>query len=109
MNHTGITTGCATCHGVGLSWAGGIVTKPANHFPTTAGCELCHVSTRTFSGTRMVHSTLTGILPGGCNTCHEAGMSWVGGIVTRPRDHSGSRAAPHSCDQSGCHRGYNSF
>ena len=109
MNHSGITTGCATCHGAGLSWAGGIVTKPTNHFPTTAACELCHLSTKTFSGTKMVHSTLTGINPGGCNTCHEAGMSWIGGIVTRPRDHTGSKAAPNSCDKSGCHRGYSSF
>ncbi len=109
MNHTGITTGCATCHGAGLSWAGGIMTKPANHFPTTAACELCHLSTKAFSGARMVHTTLTGIMPGGCNTCHEAGMSWVGGIVTRPRDHTGGKAAPNSCDKSGCHRGYSSF
>ncbi len=105
-NHAGIVSGCATCHSGGYV---GVVSKPANHFPTSSPCEGCHFSTTTFTGTKMVHTAATGVLPGGCPTCHERGMSWVGGIVTRPLNHSGSKAAPNSCDKSGCHRGYNSF
>ena len=97
-NHTGIVSGCATCHSGGYA---GVVSKPANHFPTSTACETCHKSTITFSGTRMVHSGV--VTAGSCNTCHERGMNWVGGIVTRPSDHSGSKGAPNSCDKSGCH------
>ena len=96
FNHTGITTGCATCHNGGTALG-----KPATHFPTTTACETCHKSTTTFSGTRMVHSGV--VAPGSCNTCHERGMNWAGGIVTRPNDHNGNKAAPNSCDKSGCH------
>ena len=96
FSHTGIVTGCATCHN-GTTALG----KPATHFPTTSGCETCHKSTTTFSGTRMVHSGV--VVTGSCATCHERGMNWVGGIVTRPNDHNGTKAAPNSCDKSGCH------
>ena len=98
MNHTGIVSGCATCHSGGYA---GVVSKPANHFPTTTACETCHKSTTTFSGTRMVHSGV--VVTGSCATCHERGMNWAGGIVTRPNDHNGTKAAPNSCDKSGCH------
>ena len=97
-NHTGIVSGCATCHSGGYA---GVMAKPANHFPTTTACETCHKSTTTFSGTRMVHSGVVGT--GSCNTCHERGMNWVGGIVTRPTGHNGTKAAPNSCDKAGCH------
>ena len=100
MSHAGITAACATCHG-GAYTSVGVVAKPANHFPTAVACDVCHKSTTTFSGTRMIHSGV--VTAGSCNTCHERGMSWVGGIVTRPSGHSGSRGAPNSCDNSGCH------
>ena len=96
FNHTGIVAGCATCHNGGTALG-----KPANHFPTATACETCHKSTTTFSGTRMVHSGV--VVTGSCNTCHERGMNWAGGIVTRPNDHNGNKAAPNSCDKSGCH------
>ena len=44
MNHTGIATDCAQCHGTGLSFAN-IVPKepPANHMPILGlACENCH-------------------------------------------------------------------
>ncbi len=40
MNHTGITSGCATCHATGLSFANIVpVSPPATHVPTTQACE----------------------------------------------------------------------
>ena len=44
MQHTGITSGCATCHDTGKSFTGVTVkTKPVNHLPTGAiACESCH-------------------------------------------------------------------
>jgi len=53
-SHTGVTSGCATCHGNGLApnyYYGitNLVAIPAtaamgaaNHIPYTAGCEVCH-------------------------------------------------------------------
>ena len=97
-NHAGIVSGCVTCHSGAYV---GVMSKPANHFPTTTACETCHKSTTTFSGTKMVHSGV--VAPGSCNTCHERGMNWTGGIVTRPTGHTGTKGAPNSCDNAGCH------
>jgi hypothetical protein len=86
MNHTGITSACATCHATGKSFFGVTMkTPPANHIPFgSAACEACHAATNyaTFAGTAMNHSAVSGMK---CVSCHEYGMSWFGvHIVTRP-------------------------
>ncbi len=54
MSHTGISSGCASCHEKGMSWYGvTIVTRPttaqdANH-PQSGACEGCHSSTTSFA------------------------------------------------------------
>jgi hypothetical protein len=100
MNHTGITSGCATCHGPGLSFAN-IVPKepPGTHIPYGAAtCEACHSPAKfsSFSGTAMNHGAVAGMK---CVSCHELGMSWFGvNIVTRP---SASHHPGQDCGQ--CH------
>ena len=42
MNHSGISTGCATCHGGTYA---NVMKKPATHIVTSAACETCHKST----------------------------------------------------------------
>ena len=96
FSHTGIVSGCAACHNNTTA-----VGKPANHIPATVGCETCHKSTTAFTGARYHNSVVA--TPGQCNTCHERGMNWLGVQDTRPSDHNGSKAAPTSCDRSGCH------
>ncbi len=46
MQHTGISSGCATCHDTGKAFTGvtNLKTKPTNHVPTTATCETCHAA-----------------------------------------------------------------
>ncbi|NOT96836.1 MAG: cytochrome c3 family protein, partial [Nitrospira sp.] len=104
FSHTGVTPGtCATCH----NGTNGVTGKPANHIPSTQSCDVCHRNTTAFSGSRY-HASVTAI-PGQCNTCHERGTTWLGVQGKRPSQHSGSRAAPNSCDNSGCHRVGNGF
>ena len=50
MNHSGITTGCTTCHAAGASGIGvhrgdARSRRAAGHIPTTADCASCHKST----------------------------------------------------------------
>ena len=79
MNHTGITTGCATCHiGAGLS-PKGLASFPA-HITTTKACETCHTPTNYTAwgpGTKMNH---TGILTG-CATCHDGAHTPAKGMT----------------------------
>ena len=106
MSHTGITTGCATCHGptiTGASFAGvtKIVVMPAtspaaanSHVPSGTTCETCH-SGSTPAGLVPSNATLTA--PGtkfatpipttaqihtgvssGCSSCHESNYVWMG-------------------------------
>ncbi len=83
MNHAGISSGCATCHAAGSSFAN-IVPKapPPNHIPTTKACETCHAASNftSFAGTGMNHSGITS----GCATCHAAGLSFFGVTVKAP-------------------------
>jgi len=77
MNHTGIVSGCTTCHN-GQVFAGvSPVSKPVNHLPTSATCETCHTTANTgpggFAGGVMKH---TGIV-GGCANCHN-GQAFAG-------------------------------
>src|SRR5882724_3186172 len=104
MSHQGITSGCANCHGAGLSFVNmappTLKEFPPNHIPTgSLACESCHSTTNftTFAGTAMSHTAVTAI---SCSACHEAGRSFVGSppIVTRP-------PAPHvtTGECSNCH------
>ena len=87
MNHTGITSGCTTCHASGSSFANVVpVAPPATHVPTSQPCELCHSATKftNFSGGTMNHAGITS----GCANCHAAGKSFFGvTIVTPPATH----------------------
>jgi len=113
MSHTGIASGCTSCHN-GQSFQGVTpMRKPANHVPTAGAagswpnCETCHTSTASGGfgiGSRILHGHVT-VAPGSCASCHERGMSWASteSITTRPSGHTGTRAAPNSCDNRGCH------
>src|SRR5262245_65846418 len=84
MKHTGITSGCATCHN-GSTVA---LAKPAAHIPTTLPCENCHRSTVSFAGTKMNHTGITS----GCVTCHN-GITTVG----KSAKHIPTNAACETC------------
>jgi hypothetical protein len=110
MSHQGITSGCANCHGAGLSFVNmappTLKEIPSNHIPSgSTPCESCHSTTNftAFAGTAMNHAVVTGMA---CSTCHEAGKSFVGSppIVTRP-------PAPHVAtgECSNCHFSTTSF
>ena len=120
--HTGITTGCATCHATGTGpWAGvggltfNIKQPPANHLPipTGIGCESCHSPTSVATGgfgttTPMNHAGITS----GCQACHETAMSWYGvTMVDRPtptQDPNHVTAAQTAdCSTAGCHSNSN--
>src|SRR5712672_2171912 len=121
MDHTGFTSGCITCHGLGLSWVGtpAVKTLPATHIPTgTIACEGCH-SNSSFSsfmfanasGTApasMVHSLVTSIV---CSTCHEKGLSWIGTPPTlvRPALKADGTAHVAAGECSTCHFNTTSF
>jgi len=95
MVHTGILSGCATCHN-GQVFAG--VTpkaKPSNHIPTTQACELCHSASKftDFSGTGMVH---TGIVSG-CSTCHNGQVFYGVTPVSKPGNHLPTTGACENC------------
>ncbi len=68
FNHTGITTGCASCHNGTLATG-----RPADTFhvkvKTTAACETCHVSTLAWTPVNTIdHTQLTTTTP--CSSCH---------------------------------------
>ncbi len=93
MDHTGISSGCATCHAAGLSFFHMaplvLVTPPANHIDFGgAACESCHSNSNFASpnGFRipntsgaappaMVHAAVAGTA---CATCHGAGKTDFG-------------------------------
>jgi len=109
--HTGITSGCATCHADGLSFANMAPptlveppTGPTGHVPVgSLACELCHSVTNftTFSGTKMIHNAVRG---NACDSCHEYGMTWKTNsgvqLWTRP---SKNHHAGQDCGGAGCH------
>src|ERR1700722_8279874 len=116
--HTGITTGCATCHGgaTALTWYNnftpkdGVLTPP--HIPYLSGtdCRSCHSSGSFapggFGPMNMTQGTHAFVVTT-CVTCHESGRSfYLGaanpGLQGRPADHtSGQMVAPNDC--SLCH------
>jgi hypothetical protein len=85
MVHTGILSGCATCHN-GQSFAGVTpVSKPTNHLPTSATCETCHSASKftSFSGTTMNHAGIVN----NCTLCHN-GQVFAGVTpVSKPSNH----------------------
>ena len=91
MNHTGITSGCATCHGGQTFQATTVpapatmppVAKPGNHVPTTAACELCHSNTTTPNGFQTWTMNHAGAaITSGCASCHASGLSFKNTIGT---------------------------
>ena len=106
FSHSGITTGCAACHGAGITGASftgisSIVVIPStaapgatSHIPTTATCESCHLgstpsglvpgvaSKATGPGTAFKLPVPTGTMihagiSSGCSSCHEKGYVWM--------------------------------
>jgi hypothetical protein len=119
--HTGITNGCAQCHGATtqLTFYGGIddpkdgVLTPA-HIPYISGsdCSSCHAAnyvTGGFGPTSM-SAAKHAFVPTACDSCHEAGLSFYMGASTpalqgRPADHMSPTGTPQqqTGDCSGCH------
>jgi Cytochrome c7 and related cytochrome c len=107
--HTGITSGCITCHGqTQLSfYNNNDPPKPmvANHIPSGATpCEDCHSATTftSFTGTTMSsakHTLMFAVIGKTCDACHETGKSFYGvtNLTTRPNNHHVGQ------DCSGCH------
>jgi len=124
--HTGITTGCAQCHGGTTQLmfynnndnpkAAASLT-PA-HIPAFTGqdCSSCHKPnyvTGGFGPMNMTQATHAGVGTT-CNNCHEAGLSFYMGAASpalqgRPADHtSGQMAAPNDCSLCHTTAGWNS-
>jgi len=117
--HTGISTGCAQCHGgaTALSFYNNndnpksAMLTPA-HIPAFSGtdCSNCHVTSSFAAGSfgpmNMTQATHAG-LGSTCNGCHEAGLTFYMGAASpglqgRPADHTtGQMVAPNDC--SLCH------
>lgn len=90
-DHTGITTGCVSCHGGATA---GAMSKPSGHIPTGLGCEVCHRSTVAFGpGTPMNHLGIAS----GCATCH--GGTYAG-VMAKPTNHVPTTAGCESCHKN---------
>ncbi len=116
--HTGISSGCAQCHGgaTALTFynnndnplAAASLSPP--HIPAFTGedCSACHTTNYTTGGfgpMNMTPATHAGV-GSTCNSCHEAGLNFYMGAANpklqgRPTDHTGTMAAPADC--SLCH------
>ena len=122
MKHTGIVSGCASCHN-GQTFAVGMtpVFKSTRHIPYAAnltggagmGCEFCHSKTifTTFTtglvSSTTMHNGTTGNGAGWCKGCHLSGLSWSAILMTKSLTHDSStvNGVPVTdCSQSGCHR-----
>jgi len=118
--HTGITTGCAQCHGgtTALTFynnndnpKAAVLTPP--HIPAFTGtdCSNCHTTTTYAAGSfgpmNMTQATHAALGSTACVSCHEAGLSFYMGAASpglqgRPTDHTqGQQVAPNDC--SLCH------
>src|SRR5712675_174059 len=97
MLHDGISSGCATCHAAGLSFANMappvLVEPPANHIAfASAACESCHAVSNftTFvvsnKSPPMNHAAVASL---SCASCHGVGLSWAGTptTVVEPANH----------------------
>src|SRR5882757_4355652 len=115
--HTGISSGCAQCHGAttALTWYNNFTPKDAvltpPHIPSLSGtdCGSCHAPNYVTGGFGPMNMTQAkhAFVPTMCITCHEAGLSFYMGAASpglqgRPANHnSGQMVAPNDC--SGCH------
>ena len=107
--HTGITSGCAQCHGGATALTfynnndnpkAAASLSPA-HIPAFTGedCSSCHTPNYAAGGfgpMNMTQATHAGVGTT-CNTCHEAGLSFYMGAASpglqgRPADHTGGPA-----------------
>ena len=110
--HTGITSGCITCHGAPnaappvfyLNYTPKDAVLSPVHIPTgSTPCEDCHaISFTSFSGTTMTaakHTLMFAFIGGTCDACHETGKSFYGvtNLTTRPNGHHVGQ------DCSSCH------
>ena len=120
--HTYITSGCAACHGPGISTSSfkgvssivAMQTSGANaHMPTTAACENCHAGSGSipagllsvtaahavpgsgFNVSPPDSPTIHSNVSGTCASCHEAGMSWVGVVTAYPRNQTALQIDPN--------------
>jgi mono/diheme cytochrome c family protein len=113
--HTGIGSGCITCHGAPNTtapvFANSFTPKAASglappHIPSAATpCENCHslASFTSFSGTTMSaakHTLLLADTGGTCDQCHEIGKAFYGvnNLTVRPGANHG-----RGQDCNGCH------
>jgi hypothetical protein len=106
MDHAGIASGCATCHGPGVTggtFAGinSIVVMPptapagpGSHIPSSTTCESCHLASNPigriaanaaslppgsgFASPTPTNAQIHAGITGGCNACHEASNLWMG-------------------------------
>jgi predicted CXXCH cytochrome family protein len=118
--HTGITSGCLTCHGAPNATAPVFYNNytPKDsllspvHIPTsTTPCEDCHTATvfTAFSGTTMTsakHTSMFTVIAKSCDPCHNKvtpALSFYGvtNLQTRPSDHNSGSKLTNDC--SGCH------
>jgi hypothetical protein len=117
--HTGVTSGCAQCHGGATQLmfynnndnpkAAAALSPP--HIPAFTGedCSSCHAANYIAGGfgpMNMTQATHAGV-GSTCGGCHEAGLSFYMGAASpalqgRPADHTaGNMVAPNDC--SLCH------
>ena len=113
MNHTGISSNCASCHETGDAWYGvTMVDRPTaakdpNH-PTTGDCSQCHSSTTTFTvvtagkpanhipttqacalchsnaGNYAIYTMNHAGITSNCAQCHAAGLSFANIVPKEP-------------------------
>ena len=116
--HTGITSGCLTCHGAPnatppvfyLNYTPKDAVLSPVHIPTSVTpCEDCHaISFTAFSGTTMTsakHTSMFTVIGNNCLSCHELTspkLSFYGvtNLTVRP---SASHHAGQNCGSGGCH------
>jgi len=114
--HTGITTGCAQCHGgaAPLTFYNGHdnpKAAPSNHIPSFTGndCSACHKANYVAGGfgpMNMTQATHVNVSTTACKTCHERGLTFYMGAANpglqgRPVDHTAVNMATDDC--SVCH------
>jgi hypothetical protein len=113
--HTGITTGCAQCHGgaTPLTFynnndnpkAAASLSPP--HIPsfTNNDCSACHKANYVAGGfgpMNMTQATHANVSSTACKTCHEKGLSFYMGAANpglqgRPADHTAANMATDDC------------
>ena len=92
MNHAGIVSGCAQCHGTinsGVAFKDMTpVFQPTSHVVTSQDCSACHTSTQIPGGFAVAASSFdhvkAGVQPGTCTSCHNgtAATGQIGGHIT---------------------------